>query len=303
MLAAELANVTFSFTTHGPAIFFEPNRWRIDEKIRRASFVSCISHFCRSQVMIWAPLEKWQHLHIVHCGVSPDLFEPVTPRPDGRTLMHVGRLDLVKGLPVLLNAVQKIQQLIPDVKLKIVADGSQRQPLEEYSRELGIADNVEFLGFKSQAEVRDALQSTDVYVMSSFAEGVPVALMEPMAAGLPVVSTRIAGIAELIDDGVSGYLVPPGDADSLTVRIAQLLSDPELRATFGKAGRETVRAEFDIDKEANWLCKVLTSTQVGEQVGIRPSREREEPSATVSDRDDSRSKTTSSAAPALTAGR
>ncbi len=105
MLAAELGGFTFSFTMHGPAEFFEPKYWRIDAKIRRALFVSCISHFCRSQAMIFAPQDKWDRLHIVHCGVDPKQFSPMQHTGVGRRLLFVGRLAAVKGVPVLLEAV------------------------------------------------------------------------------------------------------------------------------------------------------------------------------------------------------
>ncbi|MFT7643355.1 MAG: colanic acid/amylovoran biosynthesis glycosyltransferase, partial [Pirellulaceae bacterium] len=229
MLVAKLGGVTYSFTTHGPAIFFEPKLWRIEEKIKRSLFVSCISHFCRSQVMIWTKLDQWNKLHIVHCGVDPSLFDIVTPRPEQANLMYVGRLDIVKGLPILLRSVAKLKETQPHVQLKVVGDGPDRARLEQLSAELDIETNVNFVGFQSQAEVRQHLQDTDIFVMSSFAEGVPVVLMEAMAAGLPVVTTRIAGIGELVEDGVSGFLVPPSDIDSLTNRLDQLINDAALR--------------------------------------------------------------------------
>src|SRR5581483_1657315 len=108
---------------------------------------------------------------------------------------------------------------------------------ERRAKELGIAEHVRFLGYQSQPQVRQLLAATDVFVMTSFAEGVPVVLMEAMASGVPVVATRIAGVPELVEDGISGYLIPPGDAASLTERVRELLANAELRQRLGNAGR------------------------------------------------------------------
>jgi colanic acid/amylovoran biosynthesis glycosyltransferase len=270
MLAAEMGGFTFSFTMHGPAEFFEPKYWRIDEKIRRALFVACISHFCRSQAMIFGPQEKWDRMHIVHCGVDPALFSPVRHEGIGRRLLFVGRLAGVKGLPMLLDAVALVKASHPEVKLTLAGDGPDRARLEEQARRLGIAANVEFLGYRSQAQVRELLQQTDVFVMGSFAEGVPVVLMEAMAAGVPVVATQIAGIPELVEPGVNGLLVPPGDVGSLAAAIERLVEDPSLRSTLGANGSAKVAAEFNIHREAARLGAVLTGALAGRVLPIRP---------------------------------
>src|SRR5687767_10614380 len=149
ILVAEMAGLTFSFTVHGPAEFFEPHYWRIDEKLRRALFVACISHFCRSQAMIFAPQDKWDKLHIVHCGVKPGDFRLVTHEGIGSRLLFVGRLAEVKGLPILLQAVARLKAHHPAVKLTIAGDGPDRQRLAALAGELGITDNVAFLGYQS----------------------------------------------------------------------------------------------------------------------------------------------------------
>lgn len=269
MIAAEMAGFTFSVTMHGPMEFFEPKYWRIDEKIRRATFVSCISHFCRSQAMIFGPQDKWPKLHIIHCGVDPAMFTPVTHTGVGNRLLFVGRLAGVKGMPVLLDAVAKLKTTHPDVVLNVAGDGPDRQRLADHAKRLGIEANVNFLGYQSQAQVRDLLQQTDVFVMASFAEGVPVVLMEAMAAGVPVVATQIAGIPELVEDGINGYLVPPGDAQSVADRVDELLKDADRRSAFGAAGRQKVDAEFNIHKEAARLTEVLTGSLAGRALPVR----------------------------------
>ena len=258
ILVAEMGGFTFSFTMHGPSEFFEPHYWRIDEKLRRALFVACISHFCRSQAMVFAPQEKWDKLHIVHCGVNPADFTPVTHTGQGSNLLFVGRLAGVKGLPVLLEAVAALRKDRPDVRLTLAGDGPDRESLVLLARRLGIEQNVAFLGYQSQRQVRELLGRTDAFVMASFAEGVPVVLMEAMAAGVPVVATRIAGIPELVEDGVSGFLVPPGDAQALAEKVDLLLRDPVVRTSMGARGREKVEREFNLAREADKLCRILT---------------------------------------------
>ncbi|MFA9479100.1 glycosyltransferase family 4 protein [Phycisphaerales bacterium AB-hyl4] len=253
MLAAALADIPFSFTMHGPAIFFEPRRWRIDEKIRRARFVACISHFCRSQAMIFAPPDTWPRLHIVHCGVDPQQFTPVRHTAPGRRLLFVGRLAAVKGIPVLFHAMQAIVRRCPDAQLTLAGDGRERPQLEQHARDLGLTAHVRFVGYQSQANVRDLLHHTDVFVLPSFAEGVPVVLMEAMATAVPVVATRIAGVAELVVDNTVGYLVNPGCPDTLADRVVDLLTDPDKRQRMGDAGRAIVQRDFNIGTEATRL--------------------------------------------------
>ncbi|GAB1543462.1 glycosyltransferase [Scytonema sp. NUACC21] len=271
MLAADLGGFTYSFTLHGPYIFFEPHRWRLDEKIKRSLFVCCISHYARSQGMVFAPIDKWNQMHIIHCGIDPALFDVVTHNQLGKRLLFVGRLAAVKGLPILLESLAALKDAHPEIVLTVVGDGPDRARLEAMTAELKLNSNVKFVGYQSQAEVRQHLQQTDVFVMSSFAEGIPVVLMEAMAAGVPIVATQIAGVSELVEDGVNGYLVPAGDAISLANRIAKLLLNPELRDAFGTAGRAKVEQDFNIIHEVGRLHCVITAALQGRVESIRPN--------------------------------
>ncbi len=270
MLAAELGGFTFSFTLHGPYIFFEPYQWRLDEKIDRALFVCCISHYCRSQGMVFAPIEAWSRMHIIHCGINPALFEPVLHRRVGNRLLYVGRLAAAKGLPILLESLAKLISSYPDLELTVVGDGSDRELLEALTDTLKLRSHVKFVGYQSQTEVRQQLQQTDVFVMASFAEGVPVVLMEAMAAGVPVVATQIAGVSELVEHEVDGYLVPAGDAETLADRIGNLVQNEELRSRFGTAGRAKVTAEFNIQTEVARLHQLMSRALEGKPEAIRP---------------------------------
>ena len=263
MLCQELSGIPYSFTLHGPDIFFEPIRWRLDEKIARASFTACISDFCRSQGMSFADRAHWGRMHIVHCGVEPERYAAATPKRPGNHLLFVGRLAAVKGVPLLLQAVKAAREMRPDLRLTLIGDGPERTWLQTEAEALGLAEAVDFLGYRSQSEVAERLQQVDALVLPSFAEGVPVVLMEAMAAGLPVITTQIAGIPELVEQGVSGKLIPPGDAKALEQAILTLLSDPAQAAAMGAAGRAKVRTAFDIQHEAARLGQLIRSYLAG----------------------------------------
>lgn len=275
MLTSEMSGIPFSFTMHGPTEFFEPKWWRLDEKVARASFVACISHYCRSQLMFFSDPAHWNRLRIVHCGVTPERYgrDPSRPADAPPSIVFVGRLDSVKGGRLLLEAFGTLRDRHPDAVLRIVGDGPDRPAMEARARELNLGARASFLGYRTQTEVAEVLSGADMLVLPSFAEGVPVVLMEAMASGLPVVSTRIAGIPELVEDGRTGFLVPAGDLDSLTARIDTLLSDPARAREMGAAGRAVVEAEFNLTREVDWLARIFAGRLAGQlPQGLRPPR-------------------------------
>jgi glycosyltransferase involved in cell wall biosynthesis len=270
MLAAEISGIPFSYTLHGPAELFEPRHWAIGAKTARARFTACISHYARSQAMFFSDPAHWDRLPIVHCGVIPELYErsaDAAEPGDGIHLVFVGRLTAIKGVRVLLEALRVARAADSGIRLTLVGDGDDRPALEALAAAMG--DAVRFAGYRSQEEVANILATADVFVLPSFAEGVPVVLMEAMAAGKPVIATRIAGVPELVEDGESGLLVPPGDAASLGAAIARLAGDPAMGQRMGKAGRAKVRAEFDVRKEAAWLLSLFR----GGAISPRPESE------------------------------
>jgi glycosyltransferase involved in cell wall biosynthesis len=271
MLTSALSGIPFSFTLHGPGIFFEAYTWRLDEKLTRATFCACISYFCRSQAAFFAPQDRWDRLHIVHCGITPDMYRPAEHRPtDTPRLLFVARIAKVKGLDVLMEALPAVVAAHPGVHLDIVGDGPDRAALEQLVATRGLSGHVSFLGYRSQAEVAALLAGTDVFVLPSFAEGVPVTLMEAMGAHVPVVATQVGGVSELVDDGVNGFIVRPGDPESLADRIVTLLDDPGRRAEMGAAGRRTVEAEFDNATEASRLRVLFEHALANRRAPLRP---------------------------------
>ena len=249
MLAAELGGFSYSFTLHGPYIFFEPYYWRLDKKIEKALFVSCISFFCRSQAMLFSAIEHWSKLAVIHCGVNPTLFSRLNEKPDGHRLLYVGRLSASKGLPILLDSLVTLKDIYPELILTVVGDGEDRSMITARVEQLGLQTQVKFVGYQSQTEVRQHLQQSNIFVLPSFAEGIPVVLMEAMAARLPVIATQIAGVSELVEDGVNGYVIPPGEPNVLASRLAQLLEDQALCDRLGEAGRSKIENAFNLRQE------------------------------------------------------
>ncbi|SHL55912.1 Glycosyltransferase involved in cell wall bisynthesis [Roseovarius marisflavi] len=262
MLMSEMSGIPFSFTLHGPDIFFEPYRWRLDEKIARARFVACISDFCRSQAMAFSAPKHWAKLHIVHCGVDPARYDAAAPDAPAH-LLFVGRLAAVKGVPVLFAALSDLLPAHPDLHLTLVGDGPERGDLERVAQAMGLAAHLTFAGYRSQSEVAGLLAQSTALVLPSFAEGVPVVLMEAMAARLPVITTRIAGVPELVEHGKSGFVVAPGDEGALSAALALILDDADLRRAMGEAGRARVLAEFTSDAEGAWLAELFEGYATG----------------------------------------
>ncbi len=268
MLTSAISGIPFSFTEHGPALFFEPARWRIDEKIARARHVVAISHFCRSQLMLFSDPAHWGKIRIVHCGVDPAAYGQSLRETFGQHVLFVGRLAPVKGVALLLEAFAAVLPGHPQARLTVVGDGAERAGLQAQAARLGVAGAVTFAGYRDQTEVAALLETADMLVLPSFAEGVPVVLMEAMASRIPVIASRVAGVPELVAHGEAGFLTAPGDVADLAGRMAALLSDPALCRRMGAAGRETIEADFDIAQESAWLAAILTRSPPPE--GVRP---------------------------------
>lgn len=257
LLTKDLTNVPYSFTLHGPSDLYDPEGMKLGEKAAHARFVSTISHYARSQLMLFSDPKYWDNFRIIHCGVTPELYagdRPVRSDEEIR-LIFVGRLAPVKGLRVLFEALDTLFEHIPQLRLTLVGDGPDRARLETEAARLG--DRVQFTGYLTQQQVAETLAQHDICVLPSFAEGVPVILMEAMASGLPVIATQVAGVGELVQHGESGFIVPPGDVTALRAAIEDLAADPDLRKRMGQVGRAKVTADFVITDEAARLARLF----------------------------------------------
>jgi glycosyltransferase involved in cell wall biosynthesis len=259
MLCRAAGGPPYSFTVHGPEEFDRPFELHLSEKIHRSKFVAGISSFGRSQLLRRTPFSEWDKVHIVRCGVDAQfLAGDASPVPDNRDLINVGRLSEQKGQMIAVEALAKVQT--PGVRLRFIGDGELRPALEDRVRELGLEDQVAFTGWASGEEVRQALMSSRGMVLPSFAEGLPVVLMEALALARPVVTTYIAGIPELVRPGENGWLVPAGDVSSLAEAIDALLTTPtDDLGRMGQDGRRRVLDQHDVAKNAAELDGLFRS--------------------------------------------
>jgi glycosyltransferase involved in cell wall biosynthesis len=255
MLVHALGGPGYSFTVHGPEEFDKPEFLHLGEKIRRARFVVAITSFCRSQLFRWVDRHHWPKVRIVHCGLEGAFHTVEAPPPSGRRLLCVGRLSEQKGHLLLIEAAALVAAQEPDFELVLAGDGELRQPIEDRIAALGLGRHVRITGWISSDQVRTEMLAARALVLASFAEGLPVVIMEAMALARPVVSTGIAGIPELVQPGVNGWLVPAGDAQALAdAMVACLRCEGAELQRMGEAARSRVLARHDVDTEAARLA-------------------------------------------------
>lgn len=254
---------SWSFTMHGPTEFFDVGLFRLAEKLRRARFVVCISDFTRSQLMSLCDPGEWGKLHVLHVGIPIEQFTdhgdfPPPARTDP-SILFIGRQVPEKGQGVLLEAVAMLAERGVRVRVTLAGEGAARGDFERLAERLGVAAQTSFPGAVGQEDICALYAGASVFCLPSFAEGVPGVLMEAMAMETPVVSTRITGIPELIEDDHSGLLVAPGRADELADALERLLVDPALRDRLASAGREKVVCEFNTETQAQRLHTLFES--------------------------------------------
>jgi glycosyltransferase involved in cell wall biosynthesis len=251
MLCHLLGGPGYSFTAHGPEEFDKPLMLGLADKITHARFVVAVSDFGRSQLFRHASHAHWSKIHVVHCGLDRDLLgAEAAPLPDALRLCCVARLHEQKGQLLLLDALARVVARGVDLQLVLVGDGELRADIEALIARHQLASRVTITGWVDAARVRREIEAARLFVLPSFAEGLPVVLMEALALGRPALTTYIAGIPELITPDC-GFLVPAGSVDALAAELARAasLSNAEL-SRMGQAGRERVRARHDVDVEA-----------------------------------------------------
>jgi len=259
MLVKTVFGTSFSFTVHGPDEFYDAAGYNLPEKILAADFIFCISHYARSQVMKLSPVQAWSKLDVCRLGVDPERFAPA-PKIEVNTSCHllcVGRLTPAKGQAILLESVAQLQSQNIPVRLTFVGMGPDEQSLKAYAEQLGISGQVNFTGAVDQDHILGFYQTADIFVLPSFAEGLPVVLMEAMAMEIPCITTAITGVPELIQNGEDGLLVAASDTAGLTAAISRLATNADLRRQLGQAGRRKVLSDYDLQKNTRHLFETL----------------------------------------------
>jgi glycosyltransferase involved in cell wall biosynthesis len=261
MLCRALGGPPYSFTVHGPEEFDKAEAIALTEKIKRSAFVVGVSSFGKSQLYRWCEHEQWSKIQVVHCGVD-ELFltQAHIPVPDEPRLVCVGRLSEQKGHLLLLEAASRLAAEGLPFKLVFVGDGPLRPPIETLIARHGLQDHIEITGWASNNQVQQHILASRAMVLPSFAEGLPVVVMEALALGRPVISTYVAGIPELVEPGTCGWLVPPGSVESLTGAMRAALQWPvEKLEQMGRVGAERVAQQHDAAIEASKLAALFRS--------------------------------------------
>lgn len=252
-LAAGLLDMPWSFTMHGISETDYPAGLLLGEKIEAADFVACVSYFGRAQAMRLVSPDQWGKLHVVRCGLPLSALPKNSTKRDGRSIICVGRLSPEKGQAGLLEAYAAMSPSAPKAKLIFVGDGPEAATLRSRAEALGVADKVTFAGRLGERETLERIGASDILVLPSFMEGLPIVLMEGMALGTAVIASRVAGIPELVEDRKSGLLFAPSKWDELSECMLRLLRDQGLRQTLSQNAKAAVAAEFDIKNSANQL--------------------------------------------------
>ncbi len=233
----------YSLTIHGPDELDDPRGHDLASKIADARFTAAISDYTRSQLMRWSAREDWDRLHVVRCTVGDDFLdpEPAEPPTGVPTFVNVGRLSAQKGQLVLIDAFARLIERGVDANLVIIGDGELRGAIEDAIRSHRLGDRVTLTGSLPGEAVREHLGKAHALVLPSFAEGLPMVIMEAFAVGTPVISTTIAGIPELVEHGRSGELIPPGRADLVADAMERFAALPASdRAAMARIGRTAV---------------------------------------------------------------
>jgi glycosyltransferase involved in cell wall biosynthesis len=242
----------YSITIHGPEEWDRPEALSLKEKYEGARFVAAVSDYGRCQVYRWTALDFWPNVHVIRCGVDETFLRTdPEPVPDSRKLVLVAGLVEQKGHLALIQSLALVRGAKAEFQMVFVGDGPLRPVLEAEVRRLGLDKFVIFAGWQSNAEVREHLRMARALIMPSFAENLPVAMMEALATGRPVLGTYIAGVPELVENGVNGWLVPAGNVQATADAILRILRTPTDELTrMGRAGADRVRANHDAAKEA-----------------------------------------------------
>ena len=263
MLYYLLTRTPYTFMTHSYDIFnTPPKNYRL--KSRLAVKHLTISEYNKKYLIDTFGIGAG-HIQVIHCGVNFNKIPAGERREEKNAILTVARLHQEKGLDVLIRACRLLKDQGISFSCSIIGKGDEKENLERLIQELGLTGEVKLLGQKMSGELFELLKKSTLMVLPSRLEGIPVSLMEAMALKTPVISTAIYGIPELIEDGKSGFLVPPDRPELLAEKIKALVSDENLRKRFAESGYQKVREDFNLQKETD---KLLNLWKTARGVGI-----------------------------------
>jgi glycosyltransferase involved in cell wall biosynthesis len=261
-----LTGIPYSFTAHAYDIYLS-RRSALANKMSMARFVVTCSAYNQQYLKKLVDQGIGERIHCIYLGLNLDVFPPnanVAPAPETVPLiLAVGRLVEKKGLLYLVSACRILEDQGYDFICRIVGDGPQRQVLEQKVHELALTERVELLGAATHKQVIEMYQQATIVTLPCIIDkqgdrdGLPIALVEALYMGVPVVSTQVSGVPELISEEVNGLLVPPQDSTALAAALARLLDDPLLRGHLARAGRKTVLERFDMAQNVQHLISLF----------------------------------------------
>lgn len=253
MLISMLLDIPYTFTAHGWHDIFEYPPQDFHERGMRAQKVVTVSQYNKDYMTqkFGIPAEK---ISVIHCGIKPELFNAggrggnLQPR-----ILSISRLHPIKGVEYLIKACKILKEKNIRFTCHIIGDGELKESLDDLVEQMGLHGIVVLEGAQPSDEVRRWLAASDIYVNFSLCEGLSVSIMEAMASELAVVASNVTGVAELIEDGVNGYLVEPKDAAALAAAIERCIRDPQKRAEMGRISRRRIETDFALEAEVKKL--------------------------------------------------
>jgi glycosyltransferase involved in cell wall biosynthesis len=260
-LATRFLGLPWSFTMHGISETDYPAGLLLGRKIEAADFVACVSYFGRAQAMRLVSHFHWAKLHVVRCGLPLETLGSSAKAGRSSQIVCVGRLSPEKGQFGLFEAFARVASELPELQLLLVGDGPDSNGLRSRVDQLGFAGRVKFAGALSEDDAIKAIACSQMLVLPSFMEGLPVVLIEAMAVGTPVIASRVAGIPELVEHGETGLLFTASNWDELASCIRTLAGSEELRERLADGGRKRIASEFDSHRSAERLLELFQTDE------------------------------------------
>ncbi len=253
MLISMLLDIPYTFTAHGWHDIFEYPPEDFRERALQAKKVITVSQYNKNYMA-----EKFaiapEKIEVIHCGIKPELFNAGGRSGNAQPrILSIARLHPIKGVEYLIRACKILKDKNIRFSCHIIGDGELREECDNLIEQMGLHGAVRLEGAQPAEEVRRQLAVSDIYVNSSLCEGLSVSIMEAMASDLAVVASNVTGIAELIEDGVNGYLVEPKNAAALAEAMERCINDPKKRAGMGRISRKRIETDFALETEVRKL--------------------------------------------------
>jgi colanic acid/amylovoran biosynthesis glycosyltransferase len=265
MLAHALGGPAYSFTVHGPDELIAPPSLSLADKARNSAFVVAITDYCRRRIVAEAP-DAADKVRIVHCGINVDDFAFNAEPPAAPRIVCVGRLCHNKGQKHIPAAVAQVRHEFPDIVVDLLGGGEDEALIRSEIEKYGVQDNIVIHGWATSDQVRAGIVASRALLLPSYAEGLPIVIMEALAMGRPVLTTRITGIPELVDSGC-GWIFEPGDVDAIAEALRGVMrATPDARAAMGREGRRRIEERHDVMKSGATLIHAFkTAAQEAKQ--------------------------------------